>query len=81
MRRPVPYLSFEVNLPEFRREGLECIQVLAGLAPDGKFNYSADCRRGLALDRWIEKEEISAVLESSADGSIEVFWKTSAQKG
>ena len=81
MRRPVPYLSFEVNLPEFRREGLECIQVLAGLAPDGKFNYSADCRRGLVLDRWIEKEEISAVLDSSKDGSLEVFWKTSAQKG
>ena len=80
MRRPVPYLSFEVNLPEFRREGLECIQVLASLAPDGKFNYSADCRRGLVLDRWIEKEEISAVLDSSADGSVEVFWKTSAQK-
>ena len=33
MRRPVPYLSFEVNLPEFRREGLECIQVLAELGP------------------------------------------------
>ncbi|MGB8799205.1 MAG: FkbM family methyltransferase [Candidatus Acidiferrales bacterium] len=81
IRRPVPYLSFEVNLPEFRREGLECIQVLAGLAPDGKFNYSADCRRGLVLDRWIEKEEISAVLDSSRDGSLEVFWNTSAQKG
>ncbi len=81
MRRPVPYLSFEVNLPEFRQEGLECIEVLASLATDGKFNYSADCRRGLVLNRWIEKEEISAVLESSADGSVEVFWKTFARRG
>ena len=28
MRQPVPYLSFEVNLPQFRTEGLECVQVL-----------------------------------------------------
>jgi FkbM family methyltransferase len=76
MQRPVPYLSFEVNLPEFRREGLECIQVLASLAPDGKFNYTPDCRRGLVLERWISREEISALLDSCTDQSIEVFWKT-----
>src|SRR5262249_42745152 len=34
MKRPVPYLSFEVNLPEFRPEGLECVQILARLARD-----------------------------------------------
>jgi FkbM family methyltransferase len=77
MQRPVPCLSFEVNIPEFRREGLECIQVLGRLAGDGKFNYTSDCRRGLALDGWISKEEISAVLDSCTDESIEVFWKTS----
>lgn len=76
MQRPVPYLSFEVNLPEFRREGLECIQVLGSLAPDGKFNYTPDCRRGLVLQRWIAQEEISTVLDSCTDESIEVFWKT-----
>ena len=54
--------------------------MLASVARDGKFNYTADCRRSLVLDHWIEKVEISAVLESSADGSVEVFWKTSARK-
>jgi FkbM family methyltransferase len=76
MQRPVRYLSFEVNLPEFRREGLECIEVLAELAPNSDFNYTADCRKGLVLERWISKEEISAVLNSCTDQSIEVFWKT-----
>jgi FkbM family methyltransferase len=76
MRQPVPYLSFEVNLPEFAREGLECVQVLGRLAPTGKFNYTSDCRRGLALDHWISGEEIAAVLASCADESIEIFWKT-----
>jgi len=80
LQRPVPYLSFEVNLPEFRQEGLECIQVLGSLAHDGKFNYSPDCRRGLVLKRWISKEEILSVLDSCMDESIEIFWKTPMQK-
>jgi FkbM family methyltransferase len=80
MKRPVPYLSFEVNLPEFRPEGLECIQVLGRLAPEGTFNYARDCRQGLVLKQWIGKEEISAVLASCTAESIEVFWKTSVRK-
>jgi FkbM family methyltransferase len=77
LQRPVPYLSFEVNLPEFRQEGLECIRLLGGLAPDGKFNYTPDCRSGLALEKWISSEEISAILDSCNHDSIEIFWKTS----
>ena len=80
MERPVPYLSFEVNLPEFRPEGLECIQVLGRLASEGKFNYARDCRQGLALKEWATKEEFSAVLDSCTDESVEVFWKTSLRK-
>lgn len=75
MHQPVPYLSFEVNLPEFRADGLECVKVLARLAGDGMFNYTPDCRRGLALERWLPPEEFSAVLETCTDDSIEVFWK------
>jgi FkbM family methyltransferase len=81
MRRPVPYLSFEVNLPEFRQEGLECVQVLANLAPDGRFNYATDCRRGLVLQRWISRAEFAVVLDSCTDESIEVFWKTPLRSG
>ncbi|HEY4777799.1 MAG TPA: FkbM family methyltransferase [Candidatus Acidoferrales bacterium] len=80
MQRPVPFLSFEVNLPDFRSEGLECIQVLERLARDGKFNYTADCRRGLVLKEWITGDEISSVLDSCKDESIEVFWKTSVRE-
>src|SRR4029453_18235955 len=28
MKRPVPFLSFEVNFPEFRAEGFECVELL-----------------------------------------------------
>ena len=76
MNRPVPYLSFEVNLPEFRQEGLECVQTLGRLARDGLFNYAADCCCGLVLKGWVRTEEFSAALNSCRDKSIEVFWKT-----
>src|SRR5271155_1700224 len=50
----VPYLSFEVNLPEFAAEGQECVEILSRLAPDGGFNYAAgDYERGLALREWL----------------------------
>ena len=77
MRRPVPYVSFEVNLPDFRREGLECIEVLDRLAREGRFNYTPDCRQGLVFDQWLPKEEILAAVESCNEESIEVFWKAS----
>jgi FkbM family methyltransferase len=74
IRRPVPYVSFEVNLPEFRVEGLECTDLLARLAADGKFNYAVNCQRGLALDQWLGYRAFSRVLEHCPENTIEVFW-------
>jgi FkbM family methyltransferase len=75
LKRPVRYISFEVNLPEFRPEGLECIASLERVAADGKFNY-AGVRPGLALDRWLAAEEFTSVLKECGEPSIEVFWTT-----
>jgi FkbM family methyltransferase len=75
LQRPVAYLSFEVNLPEFRSEGLQCIENLRHLAATGTFNYAVDCEQGLALDRWVSADEFLPVLGQCTDSSIEVFWK------
>lgn len=75
LHRSVPYLSFEVNLPEFRPEGLECIQLLAELTHTGRFNYTADCAHGLALKDWVPADDFSAVLDRCRERSIEIFWK------
>lgn len=77
MRRPVPYLSFEVNLPEFRREGLECIQILRALDPEGRFNFVHGCQRGLLSNQWLGAADFSTLLTSSNESAVEVFWKTS----
>jgi FkbM family methyltransferase len=73
---PVPYLSFEVNLPEFRSEGEECIGVLKNLAPIGRFNYTSDCTRGLTLENWVSPDEISIALNRCSERSIEIFWRS-----
>jgi FkbM family methyltransferase len=75
LKRPVPYLSFEVNLPEFRQEGLECIELLRNIAADGKFNYVVDCGHGLVLDKWVTSNEFREVFGSCSESSLEVFWK------
>lgn len=81
MNGAVPHLSFEVNLPEFRPEGLRCVELLARLAADGTFNYALDCRLGLVLQHWLGKRDFMDVLGRCSDGSIEVFWKTSPPHG
>jgi len=75
LSRPLPFLSFEVNLPEFRPEGLECIRLLAELANNGLFNYTSDCTHGLMLKDWVSADGFPGILERCSERSIEVFWK------
>jgi FkbM family methyltransferase len=75
----VPYLSFEVNLPEFASEGRECVETLSRLAPGGKFNYVRwDYEQGLALQTWLAAPEFLPVLAACTESTIEVFWRTAA---
>lgn len=76
MKHRVPYLSFEVNLPEFKGEGLRCIDILSNIAPEGEFNYAVDCNRGLRFDKWMSQREFAHVFEQCNEPSIEVFWRT-----
>lgn len=78
MKRPVPVLSFEVNLPELKSEGLQCVTALGNLAEDGKFNYAVDCQRGLVLDEWLGPGEFASVFNGCNERAIEVFWKSGA---
>jgi FkbM family methyltransferase len=77
--KPVPYLSFEVNLPEFLQEGLKCVQLLGSMAADGLFNYVVDWQQGLAQKQWLRAEEFLELLARCRDRSIEIIWKTYAE--
>lgn len=72
----VPFLSFEVNLPEFLPEGIKCVDALSCLSRSGKFNYVASCRLGLRCEQWLDGDELVAALKSCKESSIEVVWKS-----
>jgi FkbM family methyltransferase len=74
-RNPVPYVSFEVNLPEFRPEAVECTELLENLAAQGEFNYTPDCQSGLIFERWLRKKAFIDVLNNCEEPCIEVFWR------
>ena len=76
LRHAVPYLSFEVNLPEFRQEGLQCLEVLGSLSPASKFNYATDCSRGLSLEHWVDSQALAHLVSCSAERCIEIFCQT-----
>jgi len=77
LRQPVPFLSFEVNLPEFQAEGLECVELLERQDAEGTFNYAVDCGDGLVLQKWLRPREFMPVFSDCRQKSIEVFWKSS----
>jgi FkbM family methyltransferase len=80
LQRPVAYVSFEVNLPEFRPEGIQCIDLLGRLAADGRFNYAVDCEQGLELEKWLGADEFLNAFGKCTDSAIEVFWKGAASE-
>ena len=75
LKQPVPFLSFEINLPEFRQEGLDCVRMLERLSTEGEFNYASNLERGV-LGTWIGAQEFSNLLGQCPEGTIEVFWRT-----
>ena len=76
LSRAVPFLSFEVNLPEFLEEGLECIQRLEAIHAGGRFNLTLDGRPELALSSWVAMDELRQALLKTRSASVEVFWRS-----
>ena len=74
LSKPLRYLSFEVNLPEFRDEGLECVHRLRHIGPSSRFNYTLDVSRGLALREWLPATRFLGVLKSCQAAGVEVLW-------
>jgi hypothetical protein len=79
LRTAVPYLSFEVNLPEFREEGLQCVAILQSLDPEGQANYLIDCGRGVVLTHWVKPQKLAKIIRECSESCIEVLWRSSAQ--
>ena len=75
LHRPVPCLSFEISLPDFKQELLQCVEILAALSTCGQFNYTWDRGNGLVLENWLDIQAFRRVLEGCHKGPLEVFWR------
>lgn len=77
LHQAVPGVSFEVNLPEFKSEAIECVSLLAALDPQGRFNFTSDCEIGLQHNEWLTRDAFLASLDRCTAPSIEVLWRSS----
>jgi hypothetical protein len=64
LSQAVPFLSFEVNLPEFRNNTIRCIEHLNHLSPRGAtFNWCSSSK--MVSERWLAAGEITNWVETT----------------
>jgi len=69
----VPCLTFEVNLPDFLEEGIQCIDRLSHLFPNAIFNFFKDVELGLELKSNVNAAEIKQAIKSITSNSVEIL--------
>ena len=74
LQTAVPYLSFEVNLPDFKSEGEQCIVRLREIAANGVFNCAAGDR--LMFSDWMSHDAFAKAFAEIKETSVEVFWRS-----
>jgi FkbM family methyltransferase len=74
LQTAVRYLSFEVNLLDFREEGLECVKLLNALG-SGEFNMSDG---SVTMGEWVNAEGIDRALRECQGNATEIFWRRSS---
>lgn len=76
LQSAVPLLSFEVNLPEFRPEAHQCLDLLNRIDPQSQWNFIADCAGGMSLPHWVCRDEMASNLDTCNLPTIEIFWRS-----
>jgi len=78
LTRAVPLVSFEVNLPQFLGEGLECIHRLTELDLTGQFSYVTASLANPPIREWLTADAVVPLISSAEADSIEVLWRSPA---
>jgi FkbM family methyltransferase len=74
LQTAVPYLSFEVNLPDFKSEGEQCIVRLREIDANGVFNCAVGAR--LMFSEWMPHDAFAKAFAEIRETSVEVFWRS-----
>jgi FkbM family methyltransferase len=82
LSKPVPFVSFELNLPEFRVEGQQIVERLATIMPDAQFNYCAEAapdafssEQHLASAEWMNATAFNALLATTKEPYLEAYMR------
>lgn len=85
LSKPVPYISFELNLPDFRAEGIEIAGMLTRIMPGVRFNYCSEpaaeafsSQQDLKSAHWMTSAELCALLASTDLPYLEVYARNAA---
>lgn len=71
----VPLISFECNLPTFKRDTLEIIDLLSERAPKGLFNFAAEePPMKLEAHTWLSKTEMAEIVNADRFGYMEIYF-------
>jgi len=79
LHQRIPLITFEVNLPDFARQGMECIEILASLDPHAHFNYFVSCAQGEVLPAPLPAAEFADLFSSLKESSVEVVCRMDCQ--
>jgi FkbM family methyltransferase len=71
LRQAIPLISFELNLPEFRAEGLECVDLLEQVNPGTEFNHVIDDR--FESPFWLSPSHFKTWLKETDLCYLEVY--------
>ena len=74
LTKPVPLISFEANLPEFRSETITVVERLLDIHPRYRFNaIRNDGRNTKAFDDWVPEDNIAKFIKSVDRDSYDIY--------
>jgi FkbM family methyltransferase len=77
LTRPVPLISFECNLPEFKEETMAIIRLLSAGSPKGIYNFTTG-EPPIAFESptWLQADDIIGVVGSGRFGFLEIYFRS-----
>jgi FkbM family methyltransferase len=70
---PLPNISFELNLPEFKEDGQRCLVHLNRLSSNWRINYVENYARGFIFPEWVSILYFLKYLQDYKGRYMEVF--------
>lgn len=71
LSQPVPLVSFEANLPEFKQETIACIRRLDELDPKGRYNYRE--HGDFLMQEWVSGDAMRQIIAKTQLQYMELY--------